>query len=88
MPFELEIDEFDLSAAHALAYQDAQCIGTGRLVGLSGGQAQIGRMAVLAQFRNQGVGTQILKRLIDLAKLQGVQKLILHSQVAAMPFYK
>lgn len=88
VPVELEIDEFDLAAAHALAYQNAQCIGTGRLVALGKDQAQIGRMAVLAQFRNQGVGTQILKKLINSAKLQGIQKLILHSQVAAMPFYE
>lgn len=88
VPVELEIDELDPSATHVLALQEGEFIGTGRLVILGDGQAQIGRMAVLAQFRNQSVGTQILGRLIDLAKLQGIQKLILHSQVAAIPFYE
>lgn len=88
MPAELELDEFDLSASHALAYQGEQCIGTARLVHLGDGQAQIGRMAVLAQFRGKGMGKLILSRLIDLAKLEGASSLILHSQITAIPFYE
>ena len=88
VPAELELDEFDSSAAHILAYQDAHCIGTGRLVNLSAKQAQIGRMAVLAQFREKGVGKQILQKLVDLATSQGVREIILHSQVSAIPFYE
>ncbi|WP_240480879.1 GNAT family N-acetyltransferase [Polynucleobacter yangtzensis] len=87
VPAELELDEFDLSAAHVLAYQDAHCIGTGRLVNLSAKQAQIGRMAVLAKFRGKGIGKQILQKLVDLAASQGVLEIILHSQVSAIPFY-
>lgn len=88
VPAELELDDFDSSAAHALAYQDAQCIGTGRLVNLSAKQAQIGRMAVLSKFRGKGVGKQILRKLVDLAASQGAQRIILHSQVSAIPFYE
>ena len=88
MPAELELDEFDLSASHALAYEGQLCVGTGRLVHLGNGQAQIGRMAVLAQFRRKGVGNAILGQLINLAKLEGASNLILHSQIAAIPFYE
>ena len=88
MPAELELDEFDPLATHALAYQDDQCIGTGRLVHLDHGHAQIGRMAVLARVRGQGVGKQILGELIDLAKREDVKTLILHSQLTAIPFYE
>lgn len=88
VPVELELDEFDSSAAHVLAYQDSRCIGTGRLVNLSPKQAQIGCMAVLANFRGKGVGMQILQKLMDLAASQGAQEIILHSQVSAIPFYK
>ncbi len=87
VPAELELDELDSSAAHFLAYQDAHCIGTGRLVNLSAKQAQIGRMAVLAKFRGKGIGKQILQKLVDLAASQGVLEIILHSQVSAIPFY-
>ena len=88
VPAELDLDELDSSAAHILAYQDTHCIGTGRLVNLSDKQAQIGRMAVLAQFREKGVGKQILQKLVDLAASQGAREIILHSQVSAIPFYE
>jgi len=88
VPIELELDEWDPLATHALAYLDECCIGTGRLVDKDRGQAQIGRMAVLARFRNQGVGKQILEKLIALAKSQGVRSIVLHSQITAIPFYE
>jgi len=88
VPAELELDEYDLLAAHALAYRDGRCIGTGRLVDLGDGQSQIGRMAVLAQFRGTGTGEQILEKLVQLASSQEVKSIILHSQVAAIPFYE
>jgi len=88
VPAELELDEYDPLAAHALSYFDGRCIGTGRLVNIGGGQAQIGRMAVLAPYRNQGVGKLILGRLIELAKSEGMGSILLHSQVVAIPFYE
>ena len=88
VPEELELDELDLSALHALAYQDGQCVGTGRLVDLGNGQAQIGRMAVLPNFRGQGIGREILERLLLAATAEGVSSLILHAQLTAMPFYE
>lgn len=88
VPEELELDELDLSALHALAYQDGQCVGTGRLVNLGNGQAQIGRMAVLPNFRGQGIGREILERLLLAATAEGVSSLILHAQLTAMPFYE
>ena len=88
VPAELELDDFDPSAAHALAYLEARCIGTGRLVDLGSGLYQIGRMAILAPFRNQGIGLQILEKLAVLAKTQGAKSIVLHSQVVAIPFYE
>jgi predicted GNAT family N-acyltransferase len=88
VPAELELDEYDPSAAHALAYLNGRCIGTGRLVDLGGGQAQIGRMAVLDQFRGAGTGRQILEKLVQLASSQNMKTIVLHSQVAAIPFYQ
>ena len=88
VPTELELDEYDPSAAHALAYEGTECVGTGRLVNLGGGEFQIGRMAVLTGFRSQGIGKQILEKLIDLAKSQGAKMIMLHSQTSAIPFYE
>ena len=87
VPADMELDEFDPSSKHALAYEGNLCVGTGRLVHLHSHHAQIGRMAVLSTFRNRGIGKAILSRLITLAKTEGVLTLTLHSQVAAIPFY-
>jgi GNAT superfamily N-acetyltransferase len=64
VPEEMELDEFDLNAQHALAYAGPECIGTARLVTLSGSVGsigRIGRMAVLPKHRGQGIGKQLLK---------------------------
>ena len=87
VPEDMELDEFDPTSKHALAYEGDLCVGTGRLVHLHSHHAQIGRMAVLSTFRNRGIGKAILNRLIALAKVEGVLTLILHSQVSAIPFY-
>jgi predicted GNAT family N-acyltransferase len=87
VPEDMELDEHDLSAKHALAYQDALCVGTGRLVRLNSDHAQIGRMAVLKAYRNQHIGKAILTSLIALAKTEGVSKVSLHAQVSAISFY-
>ena len=88
VPQEIEIDEWDPLAQHALAYEDGYCIATGRLVNLQDGSAQIGRMAVLAQFRKKGIGSKVLTTLIEYGKSLGAFKFILHSQLTAIPFYE
>ena len=88
VPIELELDELDETATHALAYQGVLCIGTGRLVELGNDQVQIGRMAVLVKYRGLGIGTKILEKLLNQAKTLGAKTVILHAQVTAIPFYK
>lgn len=88
VPEDLEIDEFDPVAFHALAYSDSACIGTARLHLNDDGSGQIGRMAILSSFRNQGLGRQIMKVLIETARSNGISSLILHAQVSAIPFYE
>jgi len=44
-------------------------------------------MAVLPAWRGQGVGSALLVRLVDLARVVGHPRAMLNSQVQAMPFY-
>lgn len=88
VPEDLELDELDPLAMHALAFQDSKCVGTGRLVNIGGQNGQIDRMAVLPRFRNQGFGRGILRKLMAHAQSEGMVSLILHSQVSAIPFYE
>ena len=74
VPEELELDEFDPLAIHALAYLGEQCVGTARLVDLGDGQSQVGRMAVLANFRGQGIGKQLLQATLGRARDIGFER--------------
>ena len=86
VPEEMEWDEFDEMAWHAIVTADNQTVGTGRLI-LDGHIAKIGRMAVQSSRRNQGIGKSILNALIQTAKEKGAQECILHAQTHAIAFY-
>jgi predicted GNAT family N-acyltransferase len=91
VPEEMELDEFDLNARHALAYADSECIGTARLVTLSGSVGsigRIGRMAVLPKYRCQGVGRRLLEASLKAAQSQDIKQVELHAQVSVIPFYE
>ena len=88
VPEDMELDEYDPLADHALAHQNGQYVATARLVRLDANSAQIGRMAVLVAFRGQGIGKAMLKKLIGLALSEGISSLVLHSQVSAISFYE
>lgn len=84
VPEELEWDDVDDRAYHVLATDDeGNPIGTGRLQ-LDG---QIGRMAVLREWRRRGVGRRILTVLVDLARKEGCSVARLHAQTHALEFY-
>lgn len=84
VPPELEWDETDAQCLHALAIDAAgNAIGCGRL--LDGGK--IGRMAVLPEWRDRGVGSALLRFLIDVAHRQGCTECRLDAQIRAMDFY-
>ena len=88
VPEELELDESDADADHALAYFGPLCVGTARLIRLAGKKGQIGRMAVLSGHRRNGIGSSLLKTLLELGRSQGIMEFELHAQVTAMPFYE
>lgn len=83
VPAELEWDGLDTSATHVMTTSsEGEAIGTARLLP----DGQIGRMAVLKQWRGIGVGTAMLQRLIAHAPVE--KKLFLNAQTVAEPFYR
>lgn len=87
VPADLEMDERDPQCFHVLARDTAgHPVGTGRIDIEAGGR--LGRMAVLAQWRSAGVGTQIIAALHDHARAQGHLQVWCHAQVAARRFYE
>jgi predicted GNAT family N-acyltransferase len=84
VPLEIELDEMDPKSLHAVAFEDASPVGTGRLLP----DGQVGRMAVLKSWRGRGVGGQILAALLDEARRRGHREVVLSAQVHATAFYR
>lgn len=85
VPQGIELDDKDAECVHALAYDDAgKAIGTGRLLP----DGHIGRMAVVVEWRRQGVGQAILEALIEEARKRGHAEVVLSAQLQAAEFYR
>lgn len=84
VPEELEWDEYDFSSRHFLATLDNRPIASARLKA----DGQIGRMAVLKEYRNRGIGTELLRFVLQTAAEEKIDSLYLHAQVEAIPFYE
>ena len=88
IPAELEWDEADATAVHAVAYNRlGQAIATGRLLPANDGIAKVGRMAVHQALRGGGFGEQVLRALAAEAQRRGDRGLALHAQRTARDFY-
>lgn len=85
IPAEVEFDRLDEHCYHFLV-RDAQYqpIATGRL----SPEGRIGRMAVLKDWRRQGVGSALLRALIDKGISLGLPEVFVHAQAAATAFYE
>jgi predicted GNAT family N-acyltransferase len=85
VPRELEQDESDPDCRHLLAFSaDGAPVGTARLTPAG----QIGRMAVLREWRGRGVGRRLLNCLLDIAAQSGRQEVFLNAQCTAGAFYR
>jgi len=85
VPEELEWDEFDKDSIHILVTDDSNTpIACGRIKA----DGQIGRMAVLKEHRNTGIGTGILTALLKCAEDDGTSNVYLHAQTTAINFYE
>ena len=85
VPRELEWDDEDESATHFLAVNTlGQFIGCARLLK----SGQIGRMAVLESHRGQGIGNALLEAAVTAGEEAGFERLFLHAQSYAEPFYR
>lgn len=84
VPETLEWDGKDAGAVHLLAKDGRdRPIGTARMLA----NGHIGRMAVLPDWRNQGVGSALLDRLLEIARRDHYAIPFLNAQTDAMNFY-
>jgi predicted GNAT family N-acyltransferase len=86
VPQQIEMDEDDAHALHALALDGNAPVGCGRMVAHDG-FVKIGRMAVLRERRGEGIGRSILNFLMERARQRGFTRAVLHAQLTAEGFY-
>jgi predicted GNAT family N-acyltransferase len=84
VPADIELDEHDAGCVHALAFSHDVPVGTARLLP----DGHLGRMAVLKEWRGHGVGSLLLKSLLEKARERGHAEVILSAQTHAVPFYR
>lgn len=84
IPKELEWDEDDDRATHFLVSIEGEPIATARLKG----DGQIGRMAVLHDFRHSNIGSQLLIFILKTAQSRSIRPVFLNAQIQVIGFYK
>ena len=85
VPAEEEIDDLDPIAAHFLAVDsNGLAIGTARVIP----DGHIGRVAVLKDWRGQGVGRVLTEATIEYLRSKSFEEARLNSQVQVVEFYE
>ena len=84
-----EKDEFDEIADHvAVRDQEGRLLGVGRLHLNNEKEAQIRYMATEEDCRGLGVGRVIIKKLEELARARGVERIVLNARDNVLGFYQ
>ena len=85
VPAELEMDGMDAKCQHVKAINcSGEVVGTARLLP----NYYIGRMCVLKDYRNMGIGGLMLNHFIDYARHNKIDVLMLNAQISAQSFYQ
>lgn len=82
-----EFDDCDETALFALLYHNGRSAATARLAETENG-FKIGRIAVLENYRKKGLGAGIVAFLLNRAFELGAGRVLVDSQLHAVPFYE
>lgn len=98
VPADEELDEYDAGpdgargheALHLLARSESLPVGAARLLldAPAGGAVHLGRVAVLTEWRQRGVGNSLMERLHAEARARGYITVEISAQTHAVPFYE
>lgn len=88
VPESEEIDGKDEEAVQFLARAAGDPVGTARLRSPQRGIGKVERVAVLEDRREDGWGRKIMEAVESVAREDGLEKLVLHGQVAVEGFYE
>jgi predicted GNAT family N-acyltransferase len=81
----IDFDGSDPDYIHVLAYdKNGRPVGTARI----NRKGRIGRMAVLKDYRRQGIGRKMIQALMDYGRKNSITNFHVSSQVSAVGFYR
>ncbi len=84
---EDEYDQYEETSNHYIAKIEMKYVGTARWRFTDEG-IKLERFAVLDAYRNEGIGTLILNKVLEDVKKEGKKKIYLHAQLPAIKFYE
>ena len=84
---QLEWDGMDKEAIHFLAFKDEKPIGCARAFVIEYCM-QLGRIAVLKEYRGEGIGSALIEKAMTTAKLNQFSAINISAQCHAIDFYK
>lgn len=85
IPERIELDGLDPDCFHVLATdKNGRPIGTARI----NRNGRIGRMAVLQNYRQQGIGRKMIQALMDHGRKYSITDFHVSSQITAIGFYR
>jgi predicted GNAT family N-acyltransferase len=85
-PYDEEFDGNDFSATHLLGYVGNEPVGCLRIRYFAD-FAKFERLAVRREFRNLGVGSQLVRAAIELCQIKGYRRICAHSQKRLTKFW-
>ncbi|MCH4008904.1 GNAT family N-acetyltransferase [Companilactobacillus sp.] len=88
VPADLEIDDNESNCIYNTLYKDNQPAAVARYFPTKNNGIHIQRVAVLKDFRHQGLASELIEKIAVDAKIQGYQYIILGAQDQANGFYK
>jgi len=85
--FHDEFDEIDKVCTHCVLYDQGEVVACGRFYD-DQGKAMIGRIAVLAHYRDQHLGLKMMQEIELCLQKQGYNEVYLSAQCQASGFYE
>ena len=84
---ELELDKTDLNCSHIEMFYGDISVGTARVF-WENGHGHFGRVAILKEYRNKGLGLVLMKEVYRVAKEMAIKELKFDAQIQTVKFYE
>ncbi len=88
VPAKRERDGLDNNCIHFLVKYKGKHVGTARIRALNKKEAKFERIAIIKNYRKEGIGSKLVKCMIDYCKKNNFKKISLGAQLHTLNFYK